>query len=120
MSEIRSLNSPGDIISFLFPVVTSRGETYDFTWSIVAAGFTSATFFIGATMSIVMRSFAPVVIALLTAAFIPMVMNSWDFFNKLFYNWDSQAMTYLSICIGIGILILAIVAIVETPTHGDA
>jgi len=107
------------IVAFLFPQITTSEGSEDFTFSLVAAGFTSIGMIIAIGISAATRSLAPIVIGFISLSIVPMVLTSWSFFRKMFYNWDTSAMVYLSIAIGVGILILAVITILETPTHGD-
>lgn len=65
-------------------------------------------------------SFTPILVAIIGYSFANMVMKSYGFFSKLFNNtsWNSGAMTYLGLCIGVVLVILIAITIVETPSHG--
>jgi hypothetical protein len=108
------LSTAEGIVKFLFPAI--NGE--DLTVSLLVGGFTTLGVLFGLAVSIATKSLAPLVISILGASMIPMVMNSWKIFNKIFYEFDSAALQYLGLCLGVGIIVIAIITILEMPTHG--
>ena len=74
----------------------------------------------GSAVAIATHSYVPAVLAILGISFIPMVMRSLSFFERLFTQWDSVAITYLFIMIGLGVLMMFVFMIIETPTHGGS
>ena len=72
----------------------------------------------GAIGAWITHSFIPVVIIFQCYIFFNMMLNSMGFVEKMFYNWNSNAMIYLAICLGVGIFIIFLITIVESPTHG--
>ena len=73
---------------------------------------------IGSVISFFTQSFAPISIAIVGLLFVPMITKSYGFFNKLFTYGDSQAMLYLGLLFGVLIFVIAIITIIEMPTHG--
>jgi len=116
---LRNLDSPTDVLAYLFepPNIPglSRFQT-NFTFGMLITIFT----IIGIAAYRISGTWTPMLVLIICGSFIPMMTKSLDFFNKLFYNWDSITMTYLALCIGVGIIILAVITVLETPTHGDA
>lgn len=122
---IRNASSPTAVIIELFdigeiplisPAMRLTGISSELTFPVLVMLF--ITF--GAIIAKATHSLTPMVIAIIGVSFVPMVTNSLTFFNRLFLNWDSMSMLYLTIALGFGILMVAIVTILETPTHGDA
>ena len=84
------------------------------TISLVVGVFTIA----GAAVAIVTHSFAPVIISFMGYCFFVMMTKSMGFVQKIFNNFGGTEMIYLGLLIGIGIVIIVIITIVETPAHG--
>jgi len=61
---------------------------------------------------------AVIVIAVLGYSFFNMISNSFGFFSNLFRNWNSTALIYLGVAIGVGLVIITIITILETISHG--
>ena len=115
--EVKQADSPDDpqsYITALFPAIDGQ----DVTFSIFALCFTS-TILVGAlAISIYTQNFSIISIGIVSALFIPMILTVMNITNKLFTNWDNDAVKYLGICIGVAIIIIGIITIVEMPTHG--
>jgi len=107
-------DDPADLVAYIFPAIGGK----DITFSILVAGFTTLGAFLGIGLSVVTHSLAPIAIYLLGATMIPMMLNSWGFFNKLLYNWDSEQLVYLAIALGVGLIIISLITIIEMATHG--
>jgi hypothetical protein len=75
---------------------------------------------IGSIVAWKTHSWLPLVIAMLGYSVFTMIIKSKAFFDKMFLSWDSQALTYLSLTLGLAMLILFFVTILETATHGEA
>ena len=75
---------------------------------------------IGALVAVATHSFIPVVLSIFGIIFVPMINNSSTFLSHLFTHWDSPSLAYLGITLGVGIVILVLIHIMETPTHGDS
>lgn len=126
VEEMATKENPADMLSYLF--VPGTGYTINVFGrdigisldSVSISAIISIVVIAGALASVVTRSFIPVVVALFGILFVPMITRSRDFFNHLFTHWNSPALFYLGICLGVGILILVIIHIIETPTHGDS
>lgn len=113
------LTVPENLIKFIFPALRGDdGSDLEISINIIAGILTGGVFIIGVLISWISKSLAPIVIAVLGGSMIPMVMNSWKIFNKIFYEFDSAAMEYLALCFGVGIIVIAIITILEMPTHG--
>lgn len=117
MSNVSSIDSPEDFIRFIFPLpdvpLLSAFETY-FTFGMLVTIFLG----VGAAVSKATHSWTPIVVTIIATSFVPMILNSYNFFEKLFVNWDSQALMYTGLLLGICIILIALFTIVETPTHG--
>ena len=61
---------------------------------------------------------AVIVVAVLGYSFFNMISNGFDFFSNLFMNWDSPSLIYLGIAFGVGLVIIVIITILESLTHG--
>ena len=72
---------------------------------------------IGTGVAIFTHSFLPVVITIVGYSFFTMMTHSYNFISKLF-QWETDAMTYMALCIGIGITFIVIITLVEMPAHG--
>lgn len=117
--ELRNLANPIDVIPYLFAIPEIPGLSYlqsQFTFGMLVTIF----LVLGAAIARATHSWSPVIIVIIATSFVPMITKSLKFFNKLFYNWDSLTLSYMAICLGVGILLLALITILETPTHGDA
>ena len=69
----------------------------------------------GALASIATHSYAPAILAILGVSFVPMVTKSLTFFRRLF-QFDGVAVVYTAIALGV--LLLFVYMILETPNHG--
>jgi len=59
----------------------------------------------------------PSLIFLLYVVF-AMCLSSYEFFQDLFTKWNSDSLVYLGVVLGVGMVIVAIITVIETPTHG--
>ena len=116
--EVREAgNNPLDVYLTLFK--PSGFEVAGFSFS--SASFTAILIVIltfGTGVAILTKSFVPAVLALQGIILLPMITRSGGFFRKLFENFDSTALTYLGVTIIVGFLIVLLITIIETPTHG--
>lgn len=113
-AELRAIDNPTDFLAYFFEPPDIFGLSGTFTFAM----FITVFFTLGAAAAWATHSWTPVVVAFLATSFVPMMMKSFKFFNKLFYTWDVSAVTYLGLCIAIGIVIIAVITIVETPAQG--
>lgn len=116
--SIRELDSPTDALSYFFELPGIPGLSAlqtTFTFGMLVILFLS----IGAAIARATHSWSPVIVVIIATSFVPMLMKSLGFFNKMLYNWNNQALMYLGLTLGVGIIILVVITILETPTHGD-
>lgn len=110
-------NNPSTIFSKLFvPSDTNIAGFSLSSGSIIAVIILIAT--LGTGIAIFTQSFVPAILAIQGILFVPMITNSMTFFTKLFRNFNSNSLTYLAVTIGVGFLIILLITVVETPTHG--
>lgn len=79
-----------------------------------------ATFIgVGSVVAVFTKNY--VLIPLLFQGYMVTVMlsKSMNFFGKLFGNWDSMALLYLGLIFGVCVVILIVITMMETVTHGD-
>lgn len=117
VADLRGQNGPMGIISYLFalpdiPGVSALFSTFTF------AMLTTLFLVIGAAIARATQSWTPVLVVIITSSFVPMLSKSWGFFRKLFTNWDVESMTYLALALGVGLFIIVVITIMETPSHG--
>lgn len=116
--SIRELDDPVDALAYFFELPDIPGLSAfqtTFTFGMLVTIF----LVIGAAIARATHSWAPVIVVIIASSFVPMLTKSLGFFNKLLYNWDNAALMYLGLTLGVGIVILAVITILETPTHGD-
>lgn len=108
------IDSPAGFVAYIFPAI--NGE--DVVFSLIVAGFTSLGVLLGLGVSIATHSLAPITISIIGATMIPMMLTSWNFFSKLLYHWDSDQLGYLALALGVGLIVIAMITILEMATHG--
>ena len=116
--ELRNVENPIDILPYLFELPKIPGLSSfqtQFTFGMLVFIF----LVMGAAIYRATHSITPLIIVIIATSFVPMLTKSLKFFNKLFYNWDSVTLSYMAICLGVGVILLAVITILETPTHGD-
>jgi hypothetical protein len=114
-NELSSLNSPVDIIGYLFaPESGSNMEGF------TIAALVGVMAIAGGLVAWFTGSFVPVIAAVIGFALVPMLVKSQSFFSKLFSMGNSQALIYLGLCLGVGFIIIAAITLIELPTHGDS
>lgn len=60
--------------------------------------------------------YGPVIIV--AYLFANMLLKSYQFFEKLFRNWDVASMTYLGVAIGAALMVLAMITVIEMVAQG--
>lgn len=114
MQDLQDIGTdPLAIMAYLF-TPSDTSSFAQFTFAALLAVFTT----VGIITAWATHSWTPVIITVIVVSFVPMVTNSFKFFNKLFTNWDVSAMVYLGICIMLGVFLITVFTILETPTHG--
>lgn len=120
-------NNHMDIIGYIFLPNNTKIGTFDvggFSFggstldNFTLMGLITLIIIAGSAISIATHSYVPAVLAILGISFVPMISNSLTFFNKLFTQWDTSVMVYMGVMIGLGVMMLFVVMITETPTHG--
>jgi len=115
--ELRNAgNDPLKIFEKLFIPADVNIAGFSLGAGIWAVVFLIAT--VGTGAAIFTHSFVPAVLAVQAILFIPLVTRSMTFFNKLFRTWDHASLTYLSLIMIVGFLVIIFITIIETPTHG--
>jgi len=117
--ELASHSTPQGMLTYLFEPPGGLPGWFnigDFTIPALIAVFLG----IGTITSIFLQSYIPVTLVVVGLFFVPMVTKSYGFFNQLFYYGNSQALIYFGLLIGIVILVIAVITIVEMPTHGGS
>ena len=127
VSEFSSYDNPEDMLSYIFfPDGLSFGGINIGDYEIATISLTTITIIgvitvfvgVGAAFARLTQSYAPVVLAVIGILLYPMINHSFGFFRKLFMHWDNTAMMYMGLTLGLGILILFLLLIVETPVQG--
>lgn len=72
----------------------------------------------GVVVSIFTRNPSLIAVAVIGYLYVPIIVNSFDFFRKIFLYPDVPSVTYLGVSMGVGILIIAVITIIEMTTHG--
>jgi len=114
-------NDPGALFSILFTPKGSfsvLGITEIELSSVDAAAIIGIIIGVGSLVAIATHSYLPVVLAVFGIILLPMIANSMTFLSGLMRKWDSASMTYLSVVLGLGVLIIIIITILEMPVHG--
>jgi len=121
-NELASMNSPLDVLAYFFEppelpsllgIELGRVGT-NFTFGLMVTLFVV----MGALISARTHSWTPIVVILISTSFVPMILKSITFFNEIIYNWDVNALAYLGLILGFGIIMMIVFTIMETPTHG--
>jgi hypothetical protein len=119
LGRLQNMEDPTVIIGYIFgfpeiPGVPAHITVFGFPFLIAA--FTIA----GAIYAWKTHSYAPITIVVIAGAFLPMIAKSLGFFQKMFTNWETAAssLMYIGIALSVGIFIIAIITIIEMPTHG--
>jgi len=74
---------------------------------------------VGTAISIFTKNFVIIPLAFQGYMVAVMLSRSMSFFGKMFYSWDSKAVGYIALIIGVCIIILIVITWMETVTHGD-
>jgi len=117
--ELQGIRNPIDYLPYFFslPDFAGLGSFFtNFTFAMLVFIFAG----IGAVYARATHNWSPVIVIIIASSFVPMITRSSKFFNKLFYTWDVPALTYLAVTLGVAIILIAIITIVETPTHGKS
>ena len=72
----------------------------------------------GTIIALLSKTYVIIPMMVLGFSFFNMITKSYGFFNKLFTNWNSTELVYLSLCFGVGLVIIVIITIIEMPSHG--
>lgn len=113
-------DSPEEIFGYLFlPNGEVLGISYDEPSGWTVAAIVLIFVGIGSAFAWATHSWTPVIITLLGISFFPMLINSLGFFNKILFERQVVALEYMALLIGLGIVLIIIFSIIETPTHGD-
>lgn len=72
----------------------------------------------GAAIGVFTHSWTPVVVLMIGVFMWSLIGKSQSFFNKLFFSWDVQALTYIGIMFGVVIVAFVFITIVEAPAQG--
>ena len=108
-------NDPLAIMGYLFvPSDVLFDEFLTFSFAMLLGAFTIG----GLLFAWATHSWTPVVVTLMVVTFIPMITKSTAFLNKIFISWDVSSLTYLAITLFLGVFLIAVFTILETPTHG--
>jgi len=116
-------DSPVDMLSYIFlPSGEEIGGTTgnEMITSGILVGAILIILGIGSVVAVFTKNYTSAVLIIVGISFVPMISKSWGFFNKLFVHWDTSAMTYMGVTLGLGVFILFLLLIVEMPTHGDS
>lgn len=116
IKDLLAFDDPLDFLTYFFsvPQLPGLGAFTQFTFAMLVFMFLIA----GAAIARATQSWTPIVVVIIATSFVPMITKSLKFFNKIFYNWDSPALVYLALTLGVGLILIALFTIVETPTHG--
>lgn len=113
-------DSPLNILTYLF----APGDTTSIAGiSVPSAGLVTIIGVIagvGTIGAIFTGNYIIAVLAVVGVTFIPMFTKSFGFFQKIFLYWDTAALTYLGLTLGLGLFILVLLLIVEFPAQGDS
>lgn len=118
---IAASNDPGALFSILFTPKGSfniLGLTEITLSSVDAVLIIGAIIGIGSVVAVATHSYLPVVLAVFGIVLLPMIANSMSFFNGLMRNINNTNVTYLTVVLGLGVLIIIIITILEMPVHG--
>lgn len=120
-NAITKFTDPLDIFGYFFSIpaltignitLTSAQTTFTFALFIILFGIA------GAGIAKLSGNWTPIVAVVIASMFVPMLMKSRTLFGKLFIEWDNAALVYMLIILFVGIAYIAMITIVETPTHG--
>lgn len=114
--DLRGAKGPLGVLNYLFsvPEIPGLGGYTTFTFGMIAFLF----LVVGAAIARATHSWTPVIVVMICTTFVPMLTNSYNFFNKMFTNWNNLTLVYLGLIFGVGIVIIVLITIAETPTHG--
>jgi len=108
---------PEGVYNIEIPVLNIQVFSFELNeFSIV--GLVTLLALVGAGVAMVTHHYAAVVIVVSAITIWPMLMNSYSMFRKLFENWNIISLTYIGIGIFMAIIILVVIHLLETPTHG--
>ena len=113
---LRGEKGPTGVLSYFFeaPEIPLLEEYTTFTFAMLSVLFLS----IGAVIARASNSWTPIIVVIICTTFVPMLTSSLDFFNKMLYEWDNDILFYLALALSFGVIVIALITIVETPTHG--
>ena len=115
-------SSPADLLAIMLVpsgvlegmnAVGDDGATY-VTVGIIVAIFAG----IGSAVAVFTKSYAPIIIAFVGLNFYNLISKSFGLFRKIFMNWESTALMYLGLAVGIIIVAIVIITIMEIPAQG--
>jgi len=72
----------------------------------------------GVVIGFATRNVAIISAVIVGTFFVPMLTKSINFFSVMFNTWDTPALTYLGVSIGLGIIVIVVITLVEMTTHG--
>lgn len=123
IGAISSLSDPLEVFGYFFSIpaltigsVTLTSAQTTFTFGLFMAIFGIA----GAGIARISGNWTPIIAVVIATMFVPMLMKSRTLFGKLFVEWDNAALAYMVIILFVGIAYIAMITIVETPTHGQS
>lgn len=108
--------NPSEVLAYLF-LPTEEGPLQSLTFKALYALFVTGTIALG-IISRGSGSVASLSLVVVILTFVPMLLKSTEFINKLFTNWNVTSLTYLGLTLIVGILFIVVITIVEMPTHG--
>jgi len=120
INEIQNnADSPADLLAYVFSPsdISIAGITIGSMGLVTIIGVIAG---LGTVGALVTGNYIIAVLAVVGITFVPMVTHSFSFFRKIFLHWDSSALTYMSVVLGLGIFILFLLLIVEMPAQGDS
>jgi hypothetical protein len=127
LSNVENISDPQSMLSYIFfpDEVTFGGiDILDYKIGVIQIstitiiGIITTVIIGGAILARATQTYATVVLAVIGILFYPMIRHSFGFFRELFMMWNSSAMMFMGVTLGVGIFILFILLIVETPTQG--
>lgn len=106
---------PLSIFSYLFAPDTNIWGSNTISVSAIITAFAVG----GTAIAVLTKSWTPAIITLLGLSFLPMLLRSRTFFDKMFTTWDSASLTYMAIIFGVVLILFVVFTILEVPSHGD-
>lgn len=121
VSDISNISDPAVLLGkfFTIPAITISNveiteEAATFTFYL----FISSFFIVGAAIAKLSGDWTLIITTIIGMMFVPMILRSRNLFEKLFVTWETPALSFMVILIFVGLLYIALITIVETPTHG--